>query len=137
MTAHLFVYGTLLPDERGDVGAAERERLQQEGRIVGPGSTGGLMIDLGSYPGLVDGPGLVHGLVYHLPEASGTLAWLDAYEGVTGSAGDEYARMLRAVSFSSGAIILCWTYVFVQSMADRSLIMSGRWHLRRAGQAAC
>lgn len=137
MTAHLFVYGTLLPGDTSDTGAEQRARLQREARVVGPGTTDGLLLDLGSYPGLVDGPGVVHGIVHYLPDWSKTLAWLDAYEGITGCPEDEYVRKPRAVTFSTGATILCWTYVYMQSMVVCSLIVSGRWSLRRSGQTTC
>ena len=132
----LFVYGTLLPDDRGAFGAAERTRLAAEADLIGAATTRGLLADLGDYPGLIGGNGLVHGAVYRLRDPARTLAWLDDYEGVTGAAGDTYARETRSITLSTGAIVMCWSYCLVQPIVDCTLIVSGRWCLRSSGPAA-
>ena len=133
MTAHLFVYGTLVPQEAGTFGAHERMRLAAEADLIGPATTDGVLFDLGDYPGLADGDGLVHGAVYRLRNTAATFAWLDGYEGVTGTEGDDYVRRVRAVTIAARAMMLCWVYVFVQSTGERRRIESGRWSAHRGG----
>ena len=67
----LFVYGTLL---RG----LSRARMLRGSRFLGPALLSGRLFDLGSYPGLLAGPGLVVGEI-HLVDAS-TLRRLDRVE---------------------------------------------------------
>jgi len=136
MTPLLFVYGTLLPDDRGAYGAVERARLAAEADLVGLASTRGALLDLGDYPGLVEGDGVVHGAVYRLRDPAHTLAWLDAYEGVTGGHGDEYVRCVCEVTVATKDYGSCWTYCYLQFKVDAAPIESGRWCLRSSGPAA-
>ena len=92
MTAFLFVYGTLCFDCTGRLGQQERTRLARESSVIGERSVRGRMVDLGGYPGLVDGPGRVEGLVVRLTRPAVSLAWLDTYEGI-GGAHAEYERV--------------------------------------------
>jgi len=133
---HLFVYGTLMPDACGELGLAERARLAVEADLLGPATTTGLLLDLGDYPGLIDGPGVVHGIVYALRNPAATLAWLDAYEDVRGTSQDLYRRDERPVTLETGTSISAWTYVSIQPMIERAVIGSGRWYLRSPNHAA-
>ncbi len=110
MTDLLFVYGTLCCDCTGQLGQLERLRLARESTVLCSAAVPGRMVDLGGYPGLVDGsglvdspgvvdslgvadrPGRVEGIVLRLNWPEQTWAWLDAYEGA-GCDGAEYDRV--------------------------------------------
>lgn len=124
---HLFVYGTLKPDLAGGIGASERARLAAEATLLGCATTAGILIDLGSYPGLIEGEGQVHGVVYRLRDPAITLGWLDIYEGITGSADDEYLRLARRVTLAFGKNTSCWTYQLIQFKIEDAVIPSGSW----------
>ena len=124
--ANLFVYGTLRPAASGAMGTDERGRLAEEARYLGPATTQGLLIDLGAYPGLVNGPGLVHGDLYSLTGAAGTLAWLDTYEGITGAVCDEYLRRVCPIAMPNGRIA-AWVYFCRRAPIGARAIASGDW----------
>jgi gamma-glutamylcyclotransferase (GGCT)/AIG2-like uncharacterized protein YtfP len=128
MRAELFVYGTLRPDAGGTMGARERSRLAAEARYLGPASTDGVLLDLGAYPGLTDGCGLVHGGLYTLACPDVTLAWLDAYEDIDGG---EYVRRERTVMIAGGATLVAWVYVHIPRMPSHPIIASGDWLMDR------
>ncbi len=69
------VYGSLL----SDMGGAEDLGVTEQLRLVGPCEIGGVLYDLGRYPGLVLGNGIVHGEIYELADPA-VLERLDAYE---------------------------------------------------------
>ena len=70
---HLFIYGTLMPGLR----------LQAEmhgARFVAAAQVPGRLVDVGRFPGLLQGEGLVTGEVYEVDDAH--LARLDVVEGM-------------------------------------------------------
>jgi gamma-glutamylcyclotransferase (GGCT)/AIG2-like uncharacterized protein YtfP len=69
----LFIYGTLMPGLR-------LEAQMHGARFVGPAHIAGRLIDVGRYPGLLQGGGQVTGEVYEVDDAH--LARLDGVEGV-------------------------------------------------------
>jgi len=118
-TPHLFVYGTLKPNASQELGRAERVRLAAEATPVGTATTRGKLIDLGAYPGLIEGCEIAQGFVYALRDPVHTLAWLDAYEGITAAPTDEYRREQRLVTMSSGTTMSCWVYEYLPSTLMR------------------
>ncbi|MDQ6837070.1 MAG: gamma-glutamylcyclotransferase [Actinomycetota bacterium] len=128
MTAQLAVYGSLrrglaLPHQPEDFDQilAERDPCLITGRLV----------DLGSYPGLVEGPGRVVGELCHLT-GDASLSLFDAYEGYDGEhpAGSQYLRvMVRLIDPAVDA----WTYLYNRTWTPQMLISSGDWdhHLAR------
>lgn len=127
MTPHLFVYGTLLPDAGGFLGANERNRLRAAGDFLGNAFTTGVLLNLGDYPGLIVGMGRVSGGAYTLHDPAATLGWLDAYEGLTGSQNDEYARREIETTLAGGRVLTAWTYVFIGNSQGLCKIETGRW----------
>jgi gamma-glutamylcyclotransferase (GGCT)/AIG2-like uncharacterized protein YtfP len=114
MPSRLFVYGTL----RRDNGDAIHSLLQKRARLVGDGTVGGQLFDLGEYPGLVLSPSAsekVYGEVYELDPSvlEVTIRALDDYEGI-GSADpqpQEYRREAVRVNMDDGSTLEAWAYV--------------------------
>lgn len=130
--AYLFVYGTLMTRAGGRLGADMRARLHLEGTSLGAATTVGRLVDLGDYPGLVAGAGLrdaVHGELFMLDRPDDVLAWLDAYEGVSGvlNPDDEYARVRAPVRRASGEEVTAWVYCYRGDTSRARTIASGRW----------
>ena len=127
--AALFVYGTLLPN-------LSRHEALQGARFLGPARVQARLHDLGEYPGLVPGDGVVHGEVYAV-EAS-LLAHLDAVEEVV--PGDDAAslylrRNIRLEPCADGVPQQAWTYVYNRPVQGCPLIDGGdyRRYLRGRG----
>ena len=74
MATILFTYGTLMR------GYGLHRLLAPGAKLLGAGSVRGTLLDLGDFPGLVDGAGRVVGEVYRL-DAPELLALLDRAEG--------------------------------------------------------
>lgn len=127
MLGTLFVYGTLCPDCRGALGTAERRRLTVESRTVGTATIAGAMLDLGAYPGVIDGPGTIHGLILELADPAATLSWLDAYEMATGAAESEYDRLVCQAHVVDGTVCEAWVYRLRVAPPGATVIVSGRW----------
>src|SRR4051794_39867785 len=100
----LFVYGTL---KRGGV----RHRFLGDARLVGPASTlpRYALYDLGSYPGMKAGDGVVRGEVYEVD--MGLIPRLDAVEG----APDLFRR--EPVALEQGP---AWAYLFAPGVEGRA-----------------
>jgi gamma-glutamylcyclotransferase (GGCT)/AIG2-like uncharacterized protein YtfP len=118
MHPHLFVYGSLLSTAHHPMGA----RLRREARSLGAATLQGRLYRVHWYPAAIDSADpthRVHGEVYALHDPTGTLAWLDAYEGIapSGEAG-EYRRVERPVRLATGA---------GEGVGDLALIADGRW----------
>lgn len=140
----LFVYGTLASVATGTLGAAQRARLRREGRVLGPAMVAGRLLDLGSYPGLVDPRpwsalararrGVVHGELHELNDPALTFPWLDPYEGITPGCrgGCEYRRDVLEIALASAPLrkLDAHAYVFQGATAKARNIVDGRWTAR-------
>lgn len=108
MTDHpvqLFVYGTLMP------GYGNCERIEHLIRSARPATTTGILIDLGSFPGLIQGDGIVRGVVLEVEKAALTVT--DHIEGyVPGRARNLYEREEVSVDLDNGGSVRAWTYIF-------------------------
>ncbi len=135
-TELLFVYGTLLSGDTGPTGRAQRARLAREARVVAAATVGGLLYNLGRYPGLVPGGtnpvGGVVGEVLALAAPTRTLAWLDDYEGIVpgNHAHNEYERRRLQATLADGGIVEAWTYVYRRPVARARVIPGGSWLAR-------
>ncbi|WP_293748978.1 gamma-glutamylcyclotransferase [Limnohabitans sp. Rim8] len=95
MTHALFIYGTLMPGLR-----LEAELLGA--RFVGPAHIAGRLIDVGHYPGLLQGDGPVTGEVYEVDDAH--LTRLDGVEGVVPGDRDASQYWREEVTVLSGPL---------------------------------
>ncbi len=136
MNAHIFAYGSLL----SAVGHPMGERLRAEATLLGMASVQGQLYRISWYPGVIDSETpshRVYGEIYRLDNPTASLAWLDAYEGVTRDTTsvtepDEYERAERpACLAASGANIDCWIYLYQRPIAKLERIASGRWELAK------
>jgi pyruvate carboxylase len=107
------------------LGAMEALPAGKNLRFVCESQVQGMLYDLGSYPGLKEGAGLVQGEVYEVlsPEV-----WtiLDPYEDYfpEDEAGSLYLRKSIELMDEPG---YAWTYIYNQKVADNSLIQDGDW----------
>jgi gamma-glutamylcyclotransferase (GGCT)/AIG2-like uncharacterized protein YtfP len=93
----LFAYGTLMRGYRLHRVMAGRATL------LGDASVDGALLDLGAYPGLVEGPGRVSGELYRLDEAE-LLVTLDREEGYN------FERRRTIVTPARGRRRRAWVY---------------------------
>ena len=116
---HLFVYGTLRPCLAG----AEQQRLLAGLMAVGPATVPGLLYDLGPYPALVAGPGMVYGDLYLVSDER-QLAALDAYEECGGDR-PLYRRQATVATRPDGSTVAAWAYFYERSLAAATVVASG------------
>lgn len=117
----LAVYGTLRE------GAATLEPLAMRAAMQrhGPCKLRGTLYDLGAYPGLVDGPGVVTGDVFVVSDPA-IWAELDRYEEFDPDklAGSEYDRVyVRLVEPALDA----WVYRYIRPLGDAPVVAGGDW----------
>ena len=117
----LFVYGTLMPGE-SNYGLIERYV-----RSARPGCIEGVLVDLGAFPALIAGDGIVEGMLLEL--ASEAMAVTDRLEGFHPE-GDHslYLRKEVMAQFHGGEQVTAWTYEFSDpgNIADRPKLVVGR-----------
>lgn len=116
---HLFVYGTLRPYLAG----AEQQRLIAGLMVAGPATVPGLLYDLGPYPALVAGPGVVYGDLYLISDER-QLAALDAYEECGGDR-PLYRREPTVATRPDGSTVAAWAYFYGRSLAAATIVASG------------
>ncbi len=125
----LFIYGTLMPGLRLQAEMQGAERLG-EARVPGR------LVDVGRYPGLLHGDGLVTGEVYRVIDAQ--LARLDEVEDMVPGdrAASQYWR--ERVTVQSGALAgqPVWTYVYNRPVDGLTPIPHGdyRRYIREVGR---
>jgi gamma-glutamylcyclotransferase (GGCT)/AIG2-like uncharacterized protein YtfP len=125
----LFIYGTLMPGLR-------LEAEMQGARFVSAAQVPGRLVDVGRYPGLLQGDGQVTGEVYEVDDAH--LARLDGVEGVVPGdrAASQYWR--EDVTVLSGPLQgqLVQTYVFNRPVEGCTPIPHGdyRRYIREVGR---
>jgi len=115
---YLFVYGTL---KRGGV----MHWLLQDFPFLGRAKAEDFMLyDLGPYPAMVYGDGVVYGEVYEVSEEF--LQSLDWVEGVP----ILYRRGLIEVVFEDGLSLKAWAYIYNGSVKGFPRVESGEWKER-------
>jgi gamma-glutamylcyclotransferase (GGCT)/AIG2-like uncharacterized protein YtfP len=128
-----FVYGTLRRDESRH-GAIRRHAPDAILAATCPG----LLVDLGSYPGMLLAPAgrssTVHGELVRFPATTlgAAVGRLDAIEDFRGFdvAGSLYVRRLVRVSAADGTTPLAWTYFYQGDVGAARAIASGDWRAR-------
>lgn len=128
---HLFVYGTLMTRATGLLGAVQRKRLSLKGTSLGAATIAGRLVNLGTYPGLLEAEGpddIVHGELFRLDQPDEVISWLDSYEGVspTPTPEDDYARVLVPARLGDERVTT-WVYLYRGSLAYAEPIPDGRW----------
>lgn len=121
-------YGSLL----SPFPTQERLGVDQALERLGPCRLRGRLLDLGAYPGLVEGPGLVRGELYRLADPA-ALAVLDGFEGYRPEdpGGSEYLR--RAEELAEPAVT-AWVYRLRQAPAGAAPVAGGDWARHLAGR---
>ena len=115
----LFVYGTLRPT----LAAGGHAHLVRDLEVVGLATVPGVLIDLGAYPGLIAGDGLVHGDLLRITDAA-RLPALDAYEECDGP--EPLFRRERMVArLSDGTTVEAWGYRYARPQRAATIIAGG------------
>lgn len=119
----VFVYGTL---RRGEMrnGVLQNDQLV-DGEVYAEGFS---MIDLGAYPGVIQGEGTVRGELYEISRR--TLDHLDRIEGYREETPEEglYDRVTTPVMLGNGSLEEAYIYVFNRRPGRRyDVIESGDW----------
>ncbi len=116
---YVFAYGTLM---KGMVRANE---MQEGSEFYCKGSTKGLLYDIGDYPGMALGDGVVHGEVYKASDMFQFIQRLDWIEGCGG--GDPlFDRAIQEINTENGKV---WAYVYHYARCLDSFVQieSGNW----------
>ncbi|HXH83826.1 MAG TPA: gamma-glutamylcyclotransferase family protein, partial [Candidatus Tectomicrobia bacterium] len=116
--ALLFVYGTLMR------GYALHGGLARGARRVGEGTVRGALLDLGSYPGLVEGGGRVRGELYRLDDPE-LLPVLDREEGYN------FQRRRAVVALQDGTRVRAWVYRYRGPRERGRPVPDGDWRRAR------
>jgi gamma-glutamylcyclotransferase (GGCT)/AIG2-like uncharacterized protein YtfP len=115
----LFVYGTLRPS----LATGGHARLVHDLEVVGPATVPGVLLELGDYPGLVAGDGLVHGDLLRITDAA-RLPALDAYEECGGQ--EPLFRRERMVArLGDGTAFDAWGYRYARPQRAATIIDGG------------
>ena len=124
MVQSIAFYGLLM--RQG--GAQQRLGVDRALTFISPCRIPGRLVDLGSYPGLVEEPGEVEGELYRLDDPA-VLATLDDFEGYDRDrpAGSPYVRRRRRLIAPD---VEASVYVYTGPLEGRARIASGAWFRR-------
>ncbi len=117
---NLFVYGTLMP---GEPNYRQIEDLVIDHK---PGTIDGVLVDLGAFPALVPGEGIVKGVLLRMKREA--LKITDRIEGYHADRDRRlYVREGMVVQFEDGQEVVAWTYLFANSadVTDRPRLIVG------------
>jgi gamma-glutamylcyclotransferase (GGCT)/AIG2-like uncharacterized protein YtfP len=115
----LFVYGTLRPA----LAAGGHARLVHDLEVVGLATVPGVLLDLGDYPGLIAGDGIVHGEVLRITDPT-RLAALDDYEECSGPK-PLFHRTRMVARLGDGTTVDAWGYRAARPPLAAKVIASG------------
>jgi len=101
----LFVYGTLMP------GQGNHRRIECFVHRARPGRIHGVLVDLGAFPALIPGEGLVKGILLDIDLSA--LGITDQIEGYAPNRSDcLYIRKQIIVTLDDETRVKAWTYEF-------------------------
>jgi gamma-glutamylcyclotransferase (GGCT)/AIG2-like uncharacterized protein YtfP len=123
----LFVYGTLRPA----LAVGWPRKLVADLEVVGVATVSGLLYDLGDYPGMVAGEGVVHGDLLRIGDEE-RLAAIDAYEECGGPQA-LYRREAVLATLANGTRVEAWAYFFTHPTGGAPVIADGDYLRRRGG----
>lgn len=115
----LFVYGTLRPK----LASGGQWLLIKDLVCVGKATVKGILYDLGPYPAMKHGEGVVVGDLLHVPEPIQFDA-LDEYEGAN-DAQPLYTRERVTATRNTGEELAVWGYFYNGSVDGREVIRHG------------
>ena len=135
MSDFLFVYGTLLRDFIHESLRPMVDTLE----FVDQGMTGGVLYDLGVYPGAVfssDARGSVRGTLFRMPDARQALATFDTYEDFDPDSPDTglFRRVLIRVQLDDGRVMEAWAYHYNRATEGATIVTDGDYRAWRAQQ---
>lgn len=116
----LFVYGTLMPGHRNFA------HIRKYVQTTQPASMDGILLDLGSYPALIHGDGIVRGVLLEMDQEA--LAVTDRIEGYhADSESSLFIRKEVSVQLDEGQSVSAWSYFFAdaESIIDRLQLIVG------------
>lgn len=119
----LFVYGTLRPSS-GGAGTALVRHLEHRG----PATARGTLYDLGSYPAMIGGDGVVHGDVLRIP-SSADLDALDRYEECDGPH-PLFRRERIEIRLADDQRTWAWAYLYARPVGRAPVIPEGDYLAR-------
>lgn len=114
-------YGSLMKDQ----GPQEKLLITGKLKLVGSCSIPGTLYDLGEYPGLVKGDGVVPGELYEVADKS-VFIKLDDYEEFNHTHPDQSLFVRRGVRLSEPKVD-CWVYFFCGDVSSAKRIEGMSW----------
>lgn len=125
MSAHVFVYGTLLPEFDHRIARA----FHRAATVVGSATLRGRLYIVNGYPGVVAAPDAraqVHGVVYRLNEHN-LFRLLDAYEGYKANTPEAslYVRRGAHVTLDTGQTMTATVYFYNRPVGGCEEIKTG------------
>ncbi len=119
----VFVYGSLMR------GFALHDIYAYDASTVEECYTDGLLFDLGDYPALVAGEGIVYGELMEFSDIDKILMRFDELEGYNGEGYLNFFErvMVNVTLLNCGSKISAWTYVYAGDVEDKNCIEEGDW----------
>lgn len=132
----LFIFYGLLRQEA--VMASHIPGLDAAGQLIGSCRFAGTMFDAGGYPGIVEGNGMCHGLLWRITDVSVVPA-MDAFEDVCDDpARSLYLRRRTDVLDEKGVRTgeVAWLYVYNQNTAGLVPVQGNEWPMNHEGSSS-
>jgi len=129
----LFTYGLLMDPE------TLRDRFGLDNVRSTPATVSGVLYDSGRYPVMMDGQGVVMGMLLESDDLPIKMDEMDQFEGhVPGDDSSLYLRKVRTVNMQEGKRCLAWVYLgnvnhphIEKTVAEENKILSGSWETRK------
>lgn len=128
---NIFVYGTLRRPVGGSPGDTKFHSRISHSIITAQAATldGAILYDLGTFPGVLRGAGVVVGEVFEIDDHA--LSEADVIEGHPSF----YERNLETVTMSNGSVLDAWVYWAPAALiGDRPAVDGGDWFKRNRAE---